>query len=153
MESTWSPDGVRIHDNLLFYQIDAWYNSTEKAGVGGSIPSLATMSFKDLRAFRSLKRHHWSPNGVQTLRGGQFRFVLRPLFHKWPQHHRPFDPREIGAGAARCRSTCLKMKESAVLFHLDAAVPPPERDCRWPAAKRVVANHPDECTIPVIGRP
>jgi hypothetical protein len=29
--------------------MDVCYNSTEKAGVGGSIPSLATMFFKDLR--------------------------------------------------------------------------------------------------------
>ena len=40
--------------------------SPEKAGVGGSIPSLATMSFKELHASPSIKRQPWSPNGVQT---------------------------------------------------------------------------------------
>jgi hypothetical protein len=38
----------------------------EKAGVGGSIPSLATNIFIALQVIPSQDNHHWSPNGVQT---------------------------------------------------------------------------------------
>ena len=50
LESQWSPE----ESNLLRYQMDSRHNSTEKAGVGGSIPSLATMSIKGLREILAL---------------------------------------------------------------------------------------------------
>jgi hypothetical protein len=55
-------------------------SSPEKAGVGGSIPSLATNVLIDLQPLSSPRRHHWSPNGIQT------RFDLRKLDSFCCQH-------------------------------------------------------------------
>ena len=48
----------------------------EKAGVGGSIPSLATMLLKDLPAVRPFRHHplesKWSPGWIRMLQGRYF---------------------------------------------------------------------------------
>jgi hypothetical protein len=43
-------------------------SSPEKAGVGGSIPSLATTVFLDLQPFHSPQRQPWSPIGMHGSR-------------------------------------------------------------------------------------